>query len=600
MKSVLFAVVLLGMTVDRSPAAAPRDDRQLAAAAREILLCWQTAHARPAKRFLHVVCWTPSDREFPAGYRDRLSRMLLHIQNFYAEEMQRNGFGMRSFNLELEEDSRVVMHEVRGNHPTNHYEKKSGSEIRKECLPVLKQARIDADQETIAIFCNLANWDEKTLRFSHKSPYYAGGTYRSGTAWQLDSPELDTRNLSKTAPRIRDGEYGRISLGKHNSIFIGGMAHELGHAFGLPHVKARPDERDRGTALMGAGNRTYGDEIRGEGRGTFLTFAHALRLASHPQFSEVLETETNQPKSSLRDLEIRAEGKAIAVSGILTGNPPVYGLVAYFDPEGNADYNQTSVVAVPDEAGRFKLQCDALVPGRGVLKLVPLHANGAIGDGSALTLMRYSYRIANDGTPDLKSIQTRLALQPIVQALTQKNDELARRLAGELKNQEAKAIAAVLTDFNKPTKTPAEYRGPSKVQNLTTFKANTSSVGWARPTFNRIPEDSVLLESAGEIFATGIYAHAPARHDYVLGGRWKTFQGTVGIAAGHAGSVRFEIRGDGHKLWESPTVLPDQIVPFQISVQGIQQLELITAPTDDGKANDWGLWLEPQLLLAQE
>ena len=162
--------------------------------------------------------------------------------------------------------------------------------MRKDCVPVLEKAGIDANRETILIFCNLATWDPEKLIFKHKSPYYAGGSHRDGTAWQLDSPELDTINLAKTKPMMRDGEYGRISLGKHNSIFIGGIGHELGHELGhglsLPHNKARPDEATTSrTALMGSGNRTYGDEVRKEGKGSFLTLAHALRLAAHPQFS---------------------------------------------------------------------------------------------------------------------------------------------------------------------------------------------------------------------------------------------------------------------------------------------------------------------------
>ncbi|HEX6961944.1 MAG TPA: glycosyl hydrolase, partial [Lacipirellula sp.] len=322
------------------------DDKQQAAAARSILEPWQGAQATPAERFLHIVCWTPNDRKFPAEYQDRLSRMLLHIQDFYAQEMERNGFEERSFNLQRD-DGRVLLHEIRGRHPTSHYGLDSGSEIRKECVPQLENAGIDADDATIAIFCNLAEWDETELKFSHKSPYYAGGSYRSGTAWQLDSPELDTLNLAKASPLIDDGQYGRISLGKHNSIFIGGMAHELGHAFGLPHVKERPDEGVRGTALMGSGNQTYGDELRGEGRGSFLTFAHALRLASHPLFCRRLESNEHEAEASIKDLIIRADGKSIAVSGTIAGQPPVYGVVAYFDPEGNADYNQTSATAVP-------------------------------------------------------------------------------------------------------------------------------------------------------------------------------------------------------------------------------------------------------------
>ena len=104
-------------------------------------------------------------------------------------------------------------------------------------------------------------------------------------------------------PLITDGEYGRISLGKHNSIFIGGIAHELGHALGLPHCRGSADEIQSGTALMGSGNRTYGDEIRNEGSGTFLSRAHALRLASHPQFSNSLKGFGRKGRAVFRDLE---------------------------------------------------------------------------------------------------------------------------------------------------------------------------------------------------------------------------------------------------------------------------------------------------------
>ena len=54
----------------------------------------------------------------------------------------------------------------------------------------------------------------------------------------------------------------------------------------LTTANVRTNERATfGTALMGGGNHTYGEERRGEGRGTFLTLCEGLRLASHPLFT---------------------------------------------------------------------------------------------------------------------------------------------------------------------------------------------------------------------------------------------------------------------------------------------------------------------------
>lgn len=563
--------------------------------ARAILEEWQKENTDSVERFLHVIAWTPSDREFPAEHHARLSRMLRHIQAFYAAEMGRHGFAERGFQLQRDGEQ-VVIHDIQGLHPYSHYGKKSGNEIRRECADVLSKKGIEVDRETIAIFCNLATWDDKGLRFSHNSPYYAGGSVFDGTAWQLDSPELDTENLKLKAPMIQDGEYGRISLGRHNSIFIGGMAHELGHAFSLPHCTARPDEAVRGSALMGSGNRTYGEEIRGEGQGTFLSFAHALRLASHPQFSGKMPRERRPKSSKVDNLEIRADGKAIAVTGRVSGEPPVYGVVAYFDPEGNDDYNATTAATMPAKDGTFSLRSDALERGKkGMLRLYPLHVNGIPGTDAAQSRLRFSYEIAKDGTPDVSAIETRLALAPIVEAIAKGDAARARTLKGSLKSKGAAAVAAELLSAKAPTETPAQFKGKGKEASLTSFRATSAKVGWMQPAFNRVPEESVLLEAGGEIFATGIYAHAPARHEYDLGGAWKTFTGKVGLASGHGGSVEFEVRGDGRSLWKSAVVRDGAPVAFDVKVEGVKQLELLVSPTDDGPGSDWGLWLEPKL-----
>ena len=567
-----------------------------AAAAVKILDGWHKQDVRKGERTLHFVLWTPKGRSAPDKYEERLTRIMTHIRDFYGKEMERLGFGPRSINLPME-GGKLRVHLIEGKKPEAEYGMSSGNEIKNECLPILAGKGINGKKETLVIFCNLASWDDDKLIFTHRSPYYAGGNFQGGTAWQLDSPELDTLNLAKKTPMVRDGQYGRISLGKHNSIFIGGIAHELGHALGLPHCRERPDEALRGTALMGSGNRTYGDDLRGEGKGSFLTLAHALRLASHPQFSGSLKGMNLPVSSIIEELKIMPKGKAIHVAGRLVANPPAYAVVAYFDPEGGGDYNATTATAVPDADGNFSFSCDALPPGKsGELRLIPLHVNGSTGGWMSQTKFKYPYSVGKDGTPNLATFQIRAAMTPFIEALSKRNREAAVAEARQLPEGKMRKIAEkILERGRKAVKSPAQASEKQTEATLTEYKASAAKVGWGRPAYNFLPEPPFLLEAGGEIFATGIYGHAPASHRYDLGGEWKTFRGKAGMAAGKRGSVRFHIKCDGKTLWKSKVIKGGGLVDYSIDVSGVKTLELVVDPTSDGTGSDWGLWLEPKL-----
>lgn len=593
MKFSQFAIVVLSVAALHGQT---ESEKAAASAAVSILEAYHGEQAGPGNRKVHIVCWRPQDRAFAKDHRERLPRMLAHIQEFYRSEMERNGLGSRSFNLDLDADGQLKIHEAVGSANFADYGRPDGQRIKEECIPVLKEAGIDPDRETIVIFTNLSTWDETNKTFVHKSPYYAGGTHRAGTAWQLDSPELDTLNLELKEPMIQDGEYGRISLGKHNSIFIGGIAHELGHAFGLPHCRARRDEATaHGTALMGAGNRTYFDEVRDEGPGTFITLAHALRLASHPQFSGSVKGMHQPVKVEFKDLALEADSKQFSIGGRLESNLPVYAVIAYLDPDGGGDYDSRTVVAVPDPKGRFSLDCQEFVSGKSAqLRLVACLVNGATAT------WRSGFRVLRDGAIDVSAIQTALQLSDFLEVV--KTRDFARAEAvllattDEGKSREiGKSLLAgakgdrVAVDADR---VPAEQKSIA----LSRVQPVQASVGWQRPAFDHVPRPDSLIISDGEVFETGIYAHAPARHKYNLkGGKWLRLVGKCGLPNQRGGSVVFVIKADGAEAFRSKKLEGGRSQSFTVDLTGVETLELIVEDAGDGKASDWGFWLAPHL-----
>ena len=386
----------------RLPSNAPAAAQEIASQApraKAILDAYHNTAPVRGDRFIRVVYWTPSDREPVPGYRERLSKIMFDIQNFFAFEMNRNGFGPLTFDLEKEADGLLKIYVARAPKPRSEYSReKSSSVIREESKAALKQAGIDGDKETVLIFQNLVNWDEKTRTMTGDYPYNGGGSTRSGSAVQVDSHVLALDFLSdiSEANKVHNSEYGHINLAHYNSIFIGGIAHELGHALSMPHNKERSDQAAWGLSLMGAGNRTYGEDLRTEsvreskGRGSFLVLADALRMASHPSFSNSLKGFDGKPNAVFSDVKLTTDGKNLRYAARVKADPPVYAVLGYFDPEGGGDYDARTATAVPDADGNFSFTCSSadLVAGKEAqLRVVALQVNGATAWGTNIGLV---------------------------------------------------------------------------------------------------------------------------------------------------------------------------------------------------------------------
>lgn len=589
-RSAAFAAVCL---LCAGPLGAADETAVMVKAINERLTTWHRQNPAPSQRKLRFAYFLPSDREPAPAYRERLTRAIDEMADFYARQIE--GFGLKAQPpaVDRAEDGLLRFVVVKGKEPWTAYNSKepaAGGKIYDECVPVLRTAGIDPQRETVALFTAVMEWDQAKMRFRQRSPYQGRGDARSGFCWQIDAPPLDPIHLAKKEPVIDDGEYGKVSIGKWNSLFVGGIIHELGHAFGLAHNKQRPAEfQALGTSLMGSGNRTFAEERRGEGRGTFLTFADAVQLVSHPFFSgrEKGLRDNPVPPLEFTGLQVSGERDAIEVSGRVTGGLPCYAVIAYTDGEGNGDYDSIATACVPAPDGHFRVRCDTLPRGKRVaLRLTAMQVNGMSRRQDGL-----DFTVAPDGRIDLSGIRSQLVLAPVLAALRQGQRQRAMDLARALPDSDpAKAIAAPM--LVGPEQRPIS--SDAKEASLCELRPAAAKVGWRWPAFDYSPEDLTIVV-AGQREPRAIYAHAESRYAWNLDGTWKTLEARCALRDEQRGSVEFVVKLDGREAWRSGVVKQGQAKPLQLDLAGAKSLELIVTNGGDDFHGDHGIWIAPRL-----
>ncbi len=554
----------------------------------------QEKHLDPDSPVVRVVYFIPSDRQVEPDFHARLDRVMTEVQRFYRAGMDQNGYGQISFELDRDAQGHLRVYEVQGKEPMRNYGRNASDKVRREVKDALARMRLDIDRETVVIFQLLLEWRDN--RAVEIGPYVGGGGPRSGTAWVYDDARLDVQLLPSNQP---GGYYnGPCSLGQFNTHYIGGVAHELGHAFGLPHDCEREVDRSRrGLSLMGGGNHTYGQEQRGEGRGTFLSAASALPLSVHPLFTGKRK-EVYPPDCNVTELQAFHEGGTLTLTGRLQGRPKVIGVVAHNDQQATpGDYDAVGWICTPDAHGQFRLAVGELQPGEYDLRLA------AYGDGGDARTFAFRYSVDRNCRPDLRPFAEWVVMQDANAAFRTGDASRLAEIVADLTKQEAGDLRRKVDHLKNllaspQSISPSEVARQVKTVAAADLKFETAHVGWGKPLYNQVlaeGEASFLLEVGGTFYQSGLYAHAPAQHILRLDGNWTRFATEYGLQDGHDGSVVFIIKGDGRELFRSQVVRDHSARAQTVNVAKVKLLELLVEDAGDGGNSDWGVWLDPQL-----
>ncbi len=213
-----------------------------------------------------LVYFVPQDREPATNYAAKISVLMTFVADVYRRDLASKGYASRGLDFEFENGEPRV-HLLRSTNGAGHYNGEPKFDSNRQwsrIVPELERAIGPAKDNLIVAFVETysdgpAKW-EWPGGFALGARYSAKGGVGMFSSWILRD-EFCMTNIAEQLKLFADSKpiEGRIALGhgETNSPrfeFIedgfGAVAHELGHALGLPH-----DLRKEASYVMGNGFR---------------------------------------------------------------------------------------------------------------------------------------------------------------------------------------------------------------------------------------------------------------------------------------------------------------------------------------------------------
>lgn len=331
---------------------------------------------------LNVVYFIPNDLDTLAGYQTNLSDIMLYAQQWFKDEMTRNGYTNKTFGL-YKDGANVRISVVRGAQPSSYYGRNGGLMATEINTYFAANPTENSSTHTLVLTPPYGYNPDGSLI---EGPY--GGSGHWCYAIYYDGMHLNHKGAAGTE-------------GDRWTLYVGGMIHELGHAFNLPHDKQKVSETNTiGKALMYLGNYTLGKTP------TILTAADAAIMDRASVFNTDAGSYYGAVTNSISRIWANYDALtgAMVVSGKFSASNPVTAVAYYNDPnvnnEGvgtNKDYNAITwksgiigtdsfYVSMPINELEYKTSATPYE-----MKLKFVHANGSRTD----FLYTYNFNASN-------------------------------------------------------------------------------------------------------------------------------------------------------------------------------------------------------------
>ena len=164
--------------------------------------------AQDTRPMVRLIYFIPKDRQPQSDIDAKLDRFIKDIQEFFADQMERHGFGRKTFQIETDPSGKAVVHRFVGQFTDEHY--RSTSDIR----GIMREVYIDKG--------------------------FNAGKHIYFTVFEIDTPSetLYPGGCNDCLHAVSLGGFTGPA-GGHTLVPVSGSqsvaAHELGHAFGLQH-----------------------------------------------------------------------------------------------------------------------------------------------------------------------------------------------------------------------------------------------------------------------------------------------------------------------------------------------------------------------------